>query len=614
MKGEFFMNDREKVKKILESEEVPQHLRPENIDIILNSRKNSARHYKNQYMQIVAGILACMTISTCGIFLIGKKAPQENIQSSTSSEVLSVQSETADKTSMMKSSENYDEIYKIFSYNNNSGIVGTSSYEYDMEETYQNSATVTDGKTIFSSNDNNTFINYSRIENGEFIYNSSLDVSMLQDAVQANICSLFINNNTLFVVYESFMSDESYITTVKAYKISYQNDKPIIEYNDEYSQGGNFSDIKSNKDYIYLTTSETKNFNEDFSSENYSSYLPEYYINGEKYYPEPKDIYIPSDFLEINSEEFNTGFTTVTSLKLINNTFEQTDIKAFAKSAEFVCCTENNLYVTISNYSNAYTENTDILKFSIADGNIIFQEYANTKGIPINIDEYNGYFRIAVTYTEETDNYVYSKNAVYIFDENMNQVGFIDDLDYEQDIKFFKDIVVSNSYFVDLKNPERPIITEKSQSKYICLKDFGKNSYLNFEILTEQNGFKISVFDSSNNLISEFVPIFDETELFLDSPAFSDINSLFIDSEKNIIGIPCYIQTEDYTTELRYEFYYFENNSFQYIGNVAEFEENCYKMDRALCIDNYIYVICGNQFISFMPSDDIIYNKVIFQI
>ena len=129
MKGEFFMNDREKVRRILESEEVPQHLRPENIDLILNSKKhsvkNSAKRYRNQYMQVIAGLVACMTISTCGIFLIGKKVPQTNIEdiSETASEKLSVQPEITDNTSMLKSSESYDEIYKIFSYNSNSEIV-----------------------------------------------------------------------------------------------------------------------------------------------------------------------------------------------------------------------------------------------------------------------------------------------------------------------------------------------------------------------------------------------------------------------------------------------------------------------------------------------------------
>lgn len=621
MKGEFFMNDREKVRRILESEEVPQHLRPENIDLILNSKKhsvkNSAKRYRNQYMQVIAGLVACMTISTCGIFLIGKKVPQTNIEdiSETASEKLSVQPEITDNTSMLKSSESYDEIYKIFSYNSNSETV-SACYDEDETEKYQkfNDSTVTDGKTIFSSNENTSFINYSRVENGEFLYSSSLDIGIFQDAVQSDIRSLFINSNTLFVVYESIMPDKNYITTVTAYDISYQNDEPLLDYISEYSQGGNFSDIKSNGDYIYLVTSETKTFSEDFRPENYGSYLPEYYIDNEKYYPEPEDIYVPSDFLEINSEQLNTGFTTVTSLKFSNNNLEQTDIKSFAKSAEFVCCTENNLYVTISNYSNAYTENTDILKFSLADGNITFQEYANTKGIPLNTDEYNGYFRIIVTYVQETNNYVYSKNAIYIFDENMNQAGFIDDLDSEQNIKFFEDIAVSDNYIVDLKNPEKLTITEKYQDIYSCMKNLSKNSYLNLEYLSEENGFKISVFDNSNNLISKFVQYFNDTEMFIDSPAFSDSNSLFVDYDKNIIGIPCYIQTEDYTTELRYEFYYFQNDSFQYIGNVSEFEKNCYSMNRALCIDDYIYVICGNQFISFMPSDNIIYNKVIFQI
>ena len=75
-----FMNNSEKVKKILESEEVPENLLPKNIDLIIKSRrqqkiKYSGKAFRNQYIKIFSGLTAWAVFSTMGIIAIGKKAP-----------------------------------------------------------------------------------------------------------------------------------------------------------------------------------------------------------------------------------------------------------------------------------------------------------------------------------------------------------------------------------------------------------------------------------------------------------------------------------------------------------------------------------------------------------
>ena len=56
----------------------------------------------------------------------------------------------------------------------------------------------------------------------------------------------------------NLINENDTVTTILAYNIAYQDEKPVLAYLGEYSQSGIFSDIQINDDYIYLITSETK--------------------------------------------------------------------------------------------------------------------------------------------------------------------------------------------------------------------------------------------------------------------------------------------------------------------------------------------------------------------
>lgn len=656
------MNDREKIKKILESEEIPVQLRPENIDLIIKSRrrqkaKYSGKSFRNQYICIFAGLALCLGVSTSGIILTEKKDSNIILSDGVGNANISVETETVSSEEyMLKSAESYDEIYEIFSaasknYNNvyncmkYSDETETDEVSVNQENIFSGNSisseinkAVTDGKSIFSTDENNSYINIARVSSGEFLYNYSVNIN---EDLNSEICGMYITDNKLIVI-----SDENTVTTVLAYSIGYKDDNPKLAYLGKYSQSGSFSDIRIKDDYIYIITSETKNLYGNINSEDYDEYLPSYYVNGEKRYIQYENIYIPSDFRELNSEELNTGFTTVGALKInqdygnINtdrngDIFIETDIKSFVKSAEFVYCSENNLYVTVSNYSNAYTQNTDILKFSLSDGNIIQQGVGNVKGIPlsqISMNEYNDYFAIEVTYMQDAQ-VVDTKYALYIFDSDMNIVGLLDDFTNDQnikDFKFFEDTAYAMTYSeqsepvlaIDLSNPENPSLNDNLKLIYgTYMQKWNDNLFLEIGISTDENGikngFKLNMSDISDmyNIYevstAEFICDYD-SEQFLGSPAFEDSQAMLVSPEKNLIGIPYYSQKydEDFMT-FGYSFYSFSDDCFNYIGNVSELKNECYRMDRALYIDNYIYIICGNKFISFSMSDGISENNTI---
>ncbi len=668
------MNDREKIKKILESEEIPVQLRPENIDLIIKSKrqqkaKYSGKSFRNQYIKIFAGLTACAVFSTMGIIAIGKKTPAYEktydsfSKSADTANFTGINKNSGNSLSSIKGAENYDEVYEIFSeaskhYNNvydimesdtETDAVQSNTFSENCKSNEINKA-VTDGKSVFSAGDG-SYINVAGVNDGEFPCSYSIDIiADFSEILQSEVCGMYIADNNLIVISENLINDGNTVTTILAYNIAYQDGNPVLAYLGEYSQGGNFSDIKINNNYIYLITSETKDLSSKINPEDYKKYLPEYYINGEKHYPEPENIYIPSDLHELNSEELNTGFTTAGALKInhdygnINtdrngDIFIETDIKSFAKSAEFVYCSENNLYVTVSNYTNAYTANTDIFRFSLSEGNITPESNQNIKGIPLNqssMNEYDGFFRIATEYEfveeeytldtgETVQNFIHKKYALYVLDSDMNTVGLLDDFsNIQQDItdcRFFENTAYALTYSeqsepafaIDLSNPGNPLLNDDLKLIYGgCMQRLNENSVISFNSLPNQNRFKIST-SENNHITAELESNFYDSEIFLYSPAIEESQALLTIPEKNIIGIPyC---TQKYTGDsvtFGYDFYRIKNDSINYFGTVSEYEnESCYEMNRALCVDDYIYIICANKFISCRISDSISENNSI---
>jgi len=663
VKGEINMNNSEKVKKILESEEVPENLKPENIRNLLENerymQKRSGKSIRGQYINIIAGLAVCAIVSTVGICMIEKKAPDKAIENS----VRTIGAGKSENNLSMHSAESYDEIYDIVSkapqYAFDEYEDGNIECNSDFSKTYnqeegvgESDKAVTDGKCIFSATGNN--INIALVDNGEFLYKYSFDIT-LPDVQSVEVKGMYILDESLIIVSEMNNSQGETFTNILSYSIGYTTEKfsgkypVVLAYQGEYSQGGAFSDIRVIDDYIYLITFDD-NYMSDKNSQNYDTYLPKYYINGrDKNYIEPENIYIPE-----NPREFYNSYTVIGALKFNseNSIFIEKDIKAFLKSNETVYCSKDNLYVTMNDYYDLYTQNTNIFRFSLSEGSITLESDANIKGIPINqfsMSEYNDYFRIAVTYSEETaeerntfeENETVSKsirknNAIYIFDMNMNQVGIVKDFGIDKNIKsvnFCDDMGYVVTYeqtdpvfAIDLSIPENPVITDSLEiNGYSTYMQKWSNELLfGFGVLAdgngEKNGYKLTMFDISDpyNIYDitthEFIQN-DEMKQFIGSPAFDDRKALLILPDKNIIGVPYYIQKYDEDDiNLFYSFYSFdfESRGFYDIGIVSGYESECHGMDRAVYIGDYIYVICGSKYISLNMLNGEISDEITF--
>ncbi|MEM2121436.1 MAG: beta-propeller domain-containing protein [Candidatus Woesearchaeota archaeon] len=204
------------------------------------------------------------------------------------------------------------------------------------------------------------------------------------------------------------------------------------------------------------------------------------------------------------------------------------------------------------NRMNDYTKKNkkEIYKTRIAKISVNDLEFKETTDIPgkvlnqFSMDEYNNYFRIAVTIGETWSGD--SENAIYILDENLKVVGKTESFGLTEriySVRFIGDkayVVTFREtdpfYIMDLSNPEKPEIKGE-------LKIPGYSSYLhpindNFILGIGKEGseIKVSLFDVSN------VEKPSEVDKFVLSEYWSDIlnthRAFLIDRKHEIFFLP----------------------------------------------------------------------------
>src|SRR5665648_264165 len=186
----------------------------------------------------------------------------------------------------------------------------------------------------------------------------------------------------------------------------------------ELSVEGNMLSSRKNGDTLYI-----------MSNKYFYGYGPE---NPGEIIPMVKDTSVSQSFRElpINNimcypESITPQYLMVAAVDIMN-TDEPANIEAILGSGSTVYMNDTNLYVGQSDYSNATGEMTAITKFSINGTKIGFAGGGKVKGALLNqfsMDEFDGNLRVATTAWGQN-----SANAVYILDENLNQVGALENL------------------------------------------------------------------------------------------------------------------------------------------------------------------------------------------
>lgn len=383
------------------------------------------------------------------------------------------------------------------------------------------------------------------------------------------------------------------------------------------TQEGSYTDSRKVGSFIYLFTSYYPDIQSTYDE---STIIPR--INGTA--AEASDFYLPDSMQD-------TAYLVISSVDS-SAPNDIVDSKILVSGASHFYVSTESIYIANETYTSGTTR-TELTKFHYADGQITGVAAASIKGYlndSFSLNEYNGYLRVVTTYYGNSTTALRNKlgeltdldfsvsgdweehNGLFIFDENMQQTGSIEDLAEGETIRsarFFGD----TGYFVtfrqtdplfsaDLSDPASPQILGE-------LKISGFSSYLHFygdDLLlgigyeADENtgitsGLKLSMFD-----ISDPANVTETDRLILPGitwcPAIEDYKSILVQPEKNLIGFFCdnryltfsWTGEEGFTQEMVYDFY-----SDMLTG------EADYTTVRGLYIDDTFYVAGETFLVSF---------------
>lgn len=401
---------------------------------------------------------------------------------------------------------------------------------------------------------------------------------------------LYLDGDTLNVVADGRKTslteeDNTYYTTTGwetqlfTYDVT-DRSQPVLE--GRVSQEGSYKDSRKVGRYIYLFTAWSPELTDTYQN---SAIAPR--INDEE---------VPAGSIYMPEHLSWMDYLVISSLDTAQPD-EVLDRKVLVSGASDFYVSPENIYITNQAYVDSTTL-TEITKFHYAKGKITGVAAASVEGYLNNsfsLNEYQGTLRVVSTYYDENwDEW----NALYVLDENLNQLSSIRDLAKGETIRsarFFGD----TGYFVtfrqtdplfsvDLSDPSNPrVLGELKISGFSSyLHFYGENQLLGIGYEADEDtgiisGLKLSMFD-----ISDPANVTETDRLVLPGitwcPAIGDYKAILADPEKNLIGFFCdnryfvysYDEEKGFTRELIHDFYSdnlaveYDNMRGLYIGDV----------------------------------------------
>lgn len=362
---------------------------------------------------------------------------------------------------------------------------------------------------------------------------------------------------------------------------------------------------------------------------------------------------LPAEDVYITDCESFNQYHIIATIDM-NDVSKFNDVKAILGESGFVnkYVSEGNIYIITdmqNEYRNALNdtspengtikvqEQSQILRLSYADGNITPNGSViidGSVGDEFDIDEYNGYLRMAVStyYNEITYNrteveyydgiewltgmdWVYNENwtswgegsALYVYDENLELVGSISQLKENEQVygvRFDGDIAYVVTYeqtdplfTIDLSDPKNPTVMGALKipgfSTYLHKWDDNKLIGLGYD---EYEYIKISTFDITDKYDVKETDVYSLEEVYW-TEALSNHKAIFVSPDKNLIGFA----VEDYCLnkdKTRYDyctvykiFSYVEGKPTEIIS--CQLDGLTYET-RGMYIGEYIYIVNEN--------------------
>ncbi|WP_141434238.1 beta-propeller domain-containing protein [Bacillus sp. 03113] len=286
--------------------------------------------------------------------------------------------------------------------------------------------------------------------------------------------------------------------------------------------------------------------------------------------------FIPYDEIYYIPDSKEPNYSVIASFNL-NEPNQKTEITTYLGSGQEIYMSKKNLYLAVENWSAApnmekivpenMSVNTNIYKFAINGTKVSFHRTTEVPGHLLNqfaMDEYNDHFRVATTKGFAWDDKSPSANQLYIFDDNLQQVGQLENLARGERIysaRFLGDRIylvtfkeTDPLFVIDGSDPTQPKVLGELKipgfSTY--LHPYDENHLIGFgydtQVVTDgmvskeprivATGMKISFFDVSDfaNPKEKFTEVIGDSGTY--SPILHDHKALMIQKEKDLYGFP----------------------------------------------------------------------------
>ena len=528
-----------------------------------------------------------------------------------------------------------------------SGGPSYSTTNNQVEGIEEGDITITDGQSIYTIVDNKVVI---------------VDAKTLQVMKRLKIgkdiypTHLMLHDQTLIVGYTKYVEtqrephyDGKSVTKIAFYDVKDAKNPTLVR---EVGHDGDITSIRKAGNYLYVV----------------SSRMPNYWLLQEtpdvelrpSTYDGEKETIMPVDKIRMLPESNEPNYLIVSAIDVSNVKSNAWKTESFLGNSGQLYMSENAIYIasmnhygfwagiertslddTVSSTMPARQNNeTTIYKISIDKTAVKMTAQGKVPGSVLNqfsMDEHDGHVRIATTEGSAWGTTANSKNHLFILDENLEQVGAVNDLAKGERIysaRFMGDkayLVTFKEtdplFVIDTKDPTAPKVLGELKipgfSNY--LHPIGENHLLGIGYDTEvkmeegskepvvyTNGMKLSLFD-----VTDFNKPKEQQAVVIggrgtNSPVQYDHKALFRDPRQNYYGFPVTIYSPtDEEEQLKYEgtgahIYKVTPKGIELVADMIEkarpgeqYEDSYNVVQRLLYIDDELFTVSRSKVTSF---------------
>lgn len=366
-------------------------------------------------------------------------------------------------------------------------------------------------------------------------------------------------SNTDSKMMEDRMMSMQQLSVIRVYDVTDRTNPKLIR---ETGAEGYVIGTRKIGPYVYMITNNQPFLWYDHPAPAEDQLLPKVYDSA----IEQKVQSLALDKISILPGAMEPSYSIITTLDIESGEKGGVNTKAYLGSGEQLYMSADHLYLTSTNYQDQHQNTSEVYKFALDKTQVNFLQIAQLKGTILNqfsMDEHNGYFRTVTTEGNLWDERNKAKNHLFILDENMKQVGSVENLAVNERIysaRFLGDKAYMVTFretdplfVMDVADPNNPKVLGELKipgfSNYLHPLDEGHLIGFGYETIAKKNpqggepiiqtgGMKISLFD-----VTDFAnPKETDTEIIGGQGTYSSVqddhHALFIHPSRNLYGFP----------------------------------------------------------------------------